>query len=71
MNTEIINIDELKFDLDNVRKHDDNSIKAIANSLSAFGVAMFPAITSNDVSKSVVNDLLNEFKSLRICFIEE
>ena len=37
MNTEKIPIDNLKFDLNNVRKHDDNSIKAIANSLSAFG----------------------------------
>ena len=37
MNTEKVKIDELKFDPDNVRKHDDNSIKAIANSLSAFG----------------------------------
>ena len=37
MNTEKIKIDELKFDPANVRKHDDNSIKAIANSLSAFG----------------------------------
>lgn len=37
MNTEKIKIDDLKFDLNNVRKHDDSSIKAIANSLSAFG----------------------------------
>ena len=42
-----------------------------SKSLAASGVAIFPAITSNEVSKSVANDLFNARKSPRICFIEE
>ena len=49
MNTRLVNIADLELDKDNVRKHDDKSIKAIADSLSNFGQRKPIVIDKNNV----------------------